>query len=779
MAARKKPPASGKKGSVARNRALPDSSGPQPGFDRRAMEGVMRRLVAELTGEPEDNTSLAKAQQILEQAYEADEEEQVRLARKALAVCEDCADAHILLAENAATLPDARRHLEQAVRAAERSLGADVFQEYAGHFWGYFPTRPYMRARAALAQCLWDAGEHDEALGHYRELLRLNPNDNQGLRYVLASCLLEQEQHDELDRLLAAYKDDGTAAWAYTTALSAFRRNGDTPQPGRLLKKAHRANKHVPAFLLGDRQLPRMAPEYIGLGDESEAAAYAADNLPAWKATPGAISWLRKTLKIALPRPSRGKPSWPDVSRRLGLLPQAESEVWQVEARRYSATVETPDETMYPWLLVIASNSDDDHLVCLEIEDRQPGQNAVLDALVEAMLRPKHGDPRRPGRVEVRQKGFQNAWRSKLRQIQVECLLCKELEQVEAVLEIASPPPWLARQLSGEPGVPLEVSDTDPADLPQAVEEVWQADIRRLPIWIENQGDPQRPWGALVVSCSEAPVLAQDIRTEAPDAQWLWQQVIQAMARPFAGEPRRPGRLELRENTWAEAMRPKLEALNVGCEVCEELLPLETIFEDLGQHVAGDAMTALVDVPGVTPELVGAFFAAAAGFYRQAPWQYIDGDAPIRIECDRFQSGPWHAVVMGQSGITLGLALYEDLEVLCEILSGGGEDEENARRTNGMSVTYGPAFEVAPQDLDAAEQYGWEVAGPEAHPHVMRVNPGHAVRPPLAWELELLTACLTALPRFLKQGTPSATVGVPLASGPLSLRLTRIGDEQP
>jgi hypothetical protein len=74
--------------------------------------------------------------------------------------------------------------------------------------------------------------------------------------------------------------------------------------------------------------------------------------------------------------------------------------------------------------------------------------------------------------------------------------------------------------------------------------------------------------------------------------------------------------------------------------------------------------------------------------------------------------------------------------------------------------------------LDAAEREGWPVAGPEAYPLVLRINPGMAVRPPLAWELELLEGCLRAIPPFLTrpQRTP-ARMTVPVASGELTLDL--------
>ena len=80
-----------------------------------------------------------------------------------------------------------------------------------------------MRARAGLAECLWALRECDAAIGHYREMLRLNPNDNQGLRWELASWLLEVNDHDALRDLLDAYDDDASTVWPYTLTLLAFR----------------------------------------------------------------------------------------------------------------------------------------------------------------------------------------------------------------------------------------------------------------------------------------------------------------------------------------------------------------------------------------------------------------------------------------------------------------------------------------------------------------------------------------------------------------------------
>ena len=178
------------------------------------------------------------------------------------------------------------------VAAGERALGPRVFEEDVGHFWGILETRPYMRAKEGLAQCLWALGERDEAVEHYRSMLRLNPNDNQGVRHGLAAWLLALGADDELEALLAQYEEDVFACWTYTRALLAFRRAGDTEESRELLRAATEGNPHVPSFLLGLKKMPRRLPDYMGFGDETEAIAFHVDFAASWKSTPGALQWL-------------------------------------------------------------------------------------------------------------------------------------------------------------------------------------------------------------------------------------------------------------------------------------------------------------------------------------------------------------------------------------------------------------------------------------------------------------------------------------------------------
>lgn len=234
------------------------------------------------------------AQELMYQAWEQrSPARRIALAREALTAYDACADAYSLLAsEDARTDEEARELWERAVAAAKAALGQRAFVEDVGHFWGLLETRPYMRARHGLAQCLWHLGDRAGAIDHFQELLRLNPNDNQGVRYQLAACLLEAGDDDALGELLARYADDGSAVWGWSAALLEFRRSGDAVGTRKALRAALDQNPHVPGYLVGEKKLPRHLPDYIGFGDEQEAIAYADEHGDAWRGTRGALDWL-------------------------------------------------------------------------------------------------------------------------------------------------------------------------------------------------------------------------------------------------------------------------------------------------------------------------------------------------------------------------------------------------------------------------------------------------------------------------------------------------------
>jgi tetratricopeptide (TPR) repeat protein len=234
---------------------------------------------------------LEQAEDLIDDAYDAGGRRQLQLIRRALALSPDCAVAYLLLAERTSSPSEARPIYEQAVAAAERALGPDAFTDPDRSFWSDLSTRPYMRARGGLAECLLALGDLESAASHFRALLQLNPGDNQGLRYRLLTTLLLVGRNADAGVLLQEYTET-SPPFTYAAVLLALRA-ADHRDARRLLRAALKLNRRVPAYLIGQKDLPEVLPSHYAIGSVEEAVLCAHDLLEPWLSTPGAVEWLR------------------------------------------------------------------------------------------------------------------------------------------------------------------------------------------------------------------------------------------------------------------------------------------------------------------------------------------------------------------------------------------------------------------------------------------------------------------------------------------------------
>ena len=230
---------------------------------------------------------LGIAQCIMYEAWEQpDSRERERLSTIATLVSSECADAFSELASLSEDQAARLKFSELAVAAGERALGGKP-QEAR---WGHLECRPYLRAKAGLAASLWDSGRHADAIAEYRDILRLNPGDNQGIRCVLLSRLGQLARFDEMDELVSHYPHDALADTAFTRALLAYRRK--TADADALLGAALARNRFVPDYLSGRKRVPKHLSGRIAMGSPDEAKAYAAEFASIWRQVEGALDWL-------------------------------------------------------------------------------------------------------------------------------------------------------------------------------------------------------------------------------------------------------------------------------------------------------------------------------------------------------------------------------------------------------------------------------------------------------------------------------------------------------
>jgi hypothetical protein len=107
-----------------------------------------------------------------------------------------CLDAHAHLGNFSfdSNPKGAARYYEAGVRIGELSFPFG----FDGRLpWGFIDNRPYLRCLHGLGVSYWKCGRHKEAAYSLGKLLKLNPGDNQGARFIIDEIREGKPWHDE------------------------------------------------------------------------------------------------------------------------------------------------------------------------------------------------------------------------------------------------------------------------------------------------------------------------------------------------------------------------------------------------------------------------------------------------------------------------------------------------------------------------------------------------------------------------------------------------------
>jgi tetratricopeptide (TPR) repeat protein len=276
-----------------------------------SLPGVLEPAYADsLPAEDEDSgvsPSVRLADELACEALEAPGRRQIQLARRAVALWPGCIDAWLVLARRALDLETARDLYAEAVAAGEPLLGEMRGMRGIGRH-NDRPLQaeelrtllPYLWARTGLAESLWGLGDREEAVGHFREILAIDPDDCGLVRYSLAYALLALGRDGEVEELLSRYMEI-RADWYLLRALLTFRREGDSPAARRQLAAGLEEDHRLAKQLLD----PAQAPPAGWRRYEIDASLGFRE---VWADTPGALEWLQAhSVPAATGGPARKK----------------------------------------------------------------------------------------------------------------------------------------------------------------------------------------------------------------------------------------------------------------------------------------------------------------------------------------------------------------------------------------------------------------------------------------------------------------------------------------
>ena len=258
----------------------------------------MQQFLDSLMGKPlpevpaGDLTPEDKALGLVDEAWQSAGAKGRKLAGQALQIWPDCIPAYEYLAAKTKPAKERLGYFQKAVEIGQRVFGGTFLEENRGHFWGITETRSYMRCLDALAHENYLAGNFSKAIVIWEDMLSLNPNDNQGVRYSLLPALLAQKDIRNYRRYRKQFEED-TAMMYFNDALASFIENSG--ERHFHIEVAMANNPYAAPLLLAEKAPePSSLPGSYALNSPEEAMIYVHETWSLWHSIPGAIEWLKQ-----------------------------------------------------------------------------------------------------------------------------------------------------------------------------------------------------------------------------------------------------------------------------------------------------------------------------------------------------------------------------------------------------------------------------------------------------------------------------------------------------
>lgn len=310
-------------------------------------------------------------------------------------------------------------------------------------------------------------------------------------------------------------------------------------------------------------------------------------------------------------------------------------------------------------------------------------------------------------------------------------------------------------------------------------DEAWECTARRMRAWITpKKQSPYRPYIVMALSSPTNKIVGSEVRDAKPTPEEVLDSLLKIMLHPTlgGGRKRRPAVIYLDDPVLAKALAPRLQEIGIRCEYRHTLRAVDNALISMEEFMhKREPIPGLLKSPGVTPFIVKGLFEAAASFYREAVWRWVDDSHPIEVRYPP-TAKPRYAVIMGHGGQTYGLAVYNDPEELWQVYS-GTHPQRLLGKIEWVSLLFGEEVEVPFDDLDDMEKYGWPVAGKSAYPIPLRVLRSGAPARPGKSDLLWFEAALLAIPTFVREHLQAQRGSLRPAKA--TLTVTTSGGEEP
>lgn len=617
--------------------------------------------------------------------------------------------------------------LDKAVKTGEEQL-AEAFRDQVGHFWLLSETRPYMRARLQLVHVLLSQGQHETAISHLQDMLRLNPSDNQGVRWLLLEWYCNMNWPDKAWQLLEEYPDEDTPFMVLTRVCLQFQKTGPSDELESMLKEQMELNPHIAPKLLDQEDVSPYSIDSFSVGDEDEADAYCQTFRSLWKATPGALPWLSSVCRdLTPPEPELTRQEVADMAvdelEQVKSLP-SKKEVWfcdidvlDEDGHSLEVAIDWDGEDCPTNWLMSLINDATNEAIHIEPGEFPLSVDSVLWELCLGMTEPDTGHPRRPKTIRIHDAALCQRLSELLKHIRI------DVEVAEEIPELIQ---FLRSQRFNPEATPFPLDDI--LEIPESEHEIWEIDWRTVETWVPDPdtNQPVQPWMVLVGSREDGAIRAQQLLMTVPTEAVIARVLAQAILNPMHGEVARPTILLVRQ--LSHRLDLEQRARSISCDVVVgDCHLVDHVHKALQENNVGNSsgFGALIHRPDMTPEILGDFFRASAAYYKSRIYTRVRAELTVEISCPELLPKTFTAVTMGQMGQEIGIMLFDNPKTARAMFRSGETDsEKNARKISGIGYSIDGQELMHPADVAAAEQFGWPVPSSETWPSVYYIEKG-------------------------------------------------------
>lgn len=289
-----------------------------------------------------------------------------------------------------------------------------------------------------------------------------------------------------------------------------------------------------------------------------------------------------------------------------------------------------------------------------------------------------------------------------------------------------------------------------PAKKKQEVIE-WVGGIAAMPTSVVILGEPDQPEILLWVG-PQLEVLGTMVSGPGTLIDLAAENLGNTIAEPLCGRPHAPDRIRVASPALAEALSAGHPGIQIVCGPTPEI---DTIHTVLCEHLQGNTDAEETHLTtGVGPEMMAAFFRAAATFFRAKPWKSVPtGDFPLSVSIPKFEVSGAPLSVIGQGGKSLGFILFSGFDDFVDYMEAAEAMErgEEATLPPLLGLNFEPRSSLSPALRKEVADHHWEIASANAYPWLVALDENGDPRSPTPREFTIAEAIAFAIPLFLKE----------------------------